>query len=459
MIYTPYPYQRYCINRGIQQPAIAFWLDMGLGKTSITSTVIRELKYDMLQARKCLIIAPKKVAEATWQRERDKWAHLSCLRFVTVLGSQAQRIRALNSPGDVWVINRDNTAWLVDYYKNEWPFDMVVLDESSSFKNPRAIRFKKLRAVRPHIKRLVELTGTPAPRGYIDLWAQIYLLDGGQRLGKTVTAYREAFFIPDKRSRVQVFSYKLRDGAKEEIDRRLSDIVISMRAEDYLQLPPVMVDDIPVALDPAGAKAYKQLERDMLLRVNEEEITAASAAVLNGKLLQLCNGAIYDETHNYHEIHKCKIEAFVELMESLQGKPALVFYSFQHDKERIESALKPMGLKVRGLKTAQDETDWNAGKIDVLLAHPASCAYGLNLQDGGNHAIWFGLNYDLELYLQANKRLHRQGQTEPVIIHRLLVQGGRDEDVAEVLEGKDDIQERLLQSLKARIESVKGGKL
>lgn len=384
-----------------------------------------------------------------------KWNHLKHLRFSTVLGSQSKRIRALNTPADIWVINRENVQWLVDYYQNSWPFDMVVIDESSSFKNHRAKRFKALTWIRKNITRIVELTGTPAPNGLIDLWAQVYLLDSGERLGKYITHYRERYFDPDKRNAQQVFSYAPKPGADEAIHRQISDICISLKAEDYLQLPDCTVNDIPVVLDPKAQAQYNRLEREMLLQVDEKTIDAGSAAVLSNKLLQLCNGAVYDGQQNAVEIHGCKIEAFVELIEQLNGQPALVFYNFRHDLPRLEKALSKTGLRVRRLNSPQDQNAWNNRQIDILLAHPASCAYGLNLQDGGNHVIWFGLNWSLELYQQANKRLHRQGQKQKVIIHHLSVVGGRDEDVVAALEDKEATQDKLIESLKARIEKVK----
>lgn len=403
------------------------------------------------------MIAPKKVAEATWSKEAAKWDHLKLLRIIPVLGTLKQRIRALNTPADVYVINRENVQWLVDYYRNDWPFDMVVIDESSSFKNHQAKRFKSLCWVRGKISRIVELTGTPAPNGLIDLWAQIYLLDGGQRLGKTIGGFRQRYFDPDQRNAQQIFSYKPKEGAGNTIQDKISDICISMSAKDYLELPEIVYDDIPVKLDAAAQKAYKKLERDMLLEVNEEEITATTAAVLGNKLLQLGNGAVYGENHKVIEIHKCKIEAFLETVEALQGQPALVFYNFQHDRDRLLQALAKSGLRVRVYQGPQDETDWNNHKIDILLAHPASTAYGLNLQDGGNHIIWFGLNWSLELYQQANKRLHRQGQQHKVFIHNLIVQGSMDEDVMDALQGKSTTQDSLLKALRVRIERAKEG--
>ena len=400
------------------------------------------------------MIAPKKVAEGTWTREAAKWDHTNMLRVSPVLGSQAKRIRALNTPADLYIINRENVVWLVDYYRNSWPFDMVIVDESSSFKSHSAKRFKALASVGDHIDRLVELTGTPSPNGLADLWSQVYLLDSGERLGKRYTHFRERYFQPDKRGADgMIYSYEAKPGTESAILEKISDICVSMKAEDYLQLPDVTYHEIPVVLDPKALNAYTELERKMILELPEDEsdISVTSAAALSNKLLQLANGAVYDEDRTVHEIHGCKIEAFLELIESLQGKPALVFYNYQHDRERILKALAGSKLRIRELKKPQDEDDWNARKIDILLTHPASSAYGLNLQQGGNHVIWFGLTWNYELYTQANKRLHRQGQTEKVIIHHLVCSGTRDEDVMQALQRKDDVQKWVMESLKARI--------
>lgn len=460
MEFKPHAYQAYCIQKILGIPKIGLFLDMGLGKTVTTLTAVKELKYNRFEVRKVLVIAPKKVAEGTWTREKDKWTHTKMLRVSQVLGSQTKRIRALNTPADIYITNRENVVWLVDYYRNSWPFDMVVVDESSSFKSHRAKRFKALASVGPHIKRMVELTGTPSPNGLEDLWAQIFLLDNGERLGRRYTQFRERYFQPDKRGADgMVYSYEAKPGTEETILGQISDICISMKAEDYLQLPEIVIHEVPVVLDDKARRAYAELERRMVLELpgDAEEISVASAAALSNKLLQLGNGAIYDEEGNYHEVHKCKIEAFMELIESLQGKPALVFYNFRHDKDRIWKALEGTKLRIRELKTTQDEDDWNAGRIDVLLTHPASSAYGLNLQQGGNHVIWFGLTWGYELYTQANKRLHRQGQKERVIIHHLVCMDTRDEDVMQALEKKDDVQNWVMKSLKARIKAVKEG--
>ena len=406
---------------------------------------------------KVLVIAPKKVAEATWSKEAAKWDHLKMLRVIPVLGSKIKRIKALNTPSDIWVINRENVPWLVEYYRNAWPFDMVVVDEFSSFKNHKAKRFKSLTWVRSKINRFVGLTGTPAPNGLLDLWAQIYLLDEGKRLGKRITQFRERYFEPDQRDREHVFSYAPKPGADEAIQKLIGDICISMKAEDYLELPECISVTVPVVLDSKAKNAYKKLERDALLQIDDSTIDAGTAAVLTNKLLQFCNGAVYDENRNIVEIHDCKIEALKECVEGLNGQAAIVFYNFQHDLIRIKKALSGSGLRVTELKGPQDEDDWNNKKIDILLAHPASCAYGLNLQEGGHHVIWFGLNWSLELYQQANKRLHRQGQKERVIIHNLIVEGGVDEDVMAALQDKSSTQNSLMNALRVRIQKVKAG--
>ena len=453
--FVPHNYQQYCIDRIINDKAIGLFLDMGLGKTAITLSAIKKLKYEYWRSAKVLVIAPKKVAESTWSKEAAKWKELCSLRFSFVLGSAEKRLKALNTPADVYMINRENVMWLVDHYRNAWPFDTVIIDESSSFKNHQAKRFKALKAVRSHIDRIVLLTGTPTSRGLMDLWAQIYLLDCGKRLGRNITAYREAFFVPDKRNRTTIFSYAPKDGAEETIYNAISDICVSMKAEDYLELPELVYNDIPVKLDTAAQKAYDRLERDTLLPVDDTVITAGSAAVLRGKLLQLCNGAVYDEDKNVMQIHDCKIEALLETVEQLNGQHAIICYNFQHDKTRLLEALKATHLTVKVYEGKAEEDAWNAGDIDLLLVQPASCGYGLNLQEGGYHIIWFGLTDSLELYQQTNKRLHRQGQPYPVIVHHLLVQGGTDEDVIKSLGGKADVQDSLLEALKVRIQKAK----
>lgn len=466
MKFVPHDYQRYCITRILQSNALALLLDMGLGKTVITLTAINDLRYNRFQVRRCLVIAPKKVAEDTWTREQDKWDHLRLLKIVPVLGSQTKRIRALNSPGDIFVTNRENVQWLVDYYRNDWPFDMVVIDEISSFKSHQAKRFKALKSVRGHIERIIGLTGTPTPNGLTDLWAQIYLLDEGQRLGKTITEYRNNYFTPASRNATTIFSYEPLIGAEEEIHDRLRDICISLSAKDYLTLPPCISNVRYIKLDAKAQKAYDTMERTKVLEMQDQTLDAGTAAVLANKLLQLGNGAVYytEETYTEDElitdkkvmeVHDNKIEAFKELVEANAGQHMLVFYNFQHDRDRILKCLEKSWLRVGLLKTAEDISRWNDGDIDILLAHPASAAYGLNLQDGGNHVVWFGLNWSLELYQQANARLFRQGQKHTVFIHHLVVVGSVDEDVLAALGKKEEGQTALLEALKARVEKYK----
>lgn len=456
MNFIPHDYQKYCIDRIISDSSLGLFLDMGLGKTVITLTAVNELIYNRFEVGKVLVIAPKKVAETTWTNEAQKWEHLHNLRISRVIGTLSQRVRALNTPADVYVINRENVPWLVEYDRNAWRFDMVVIDELSSFKSSKAQRFKSLCYVRQHIKRLVGLTGTPASNGLIDLWAQIYLLDEGERLGKKITHFRTKYC--DCNTHGGHFStYAMKPGAEESIRAAISDICISMKAEDYLQLPECTVVDVPVYMDKRTEKRYEEFEREMLLQIDENTLDAGTAAVLSGKLMQFANGAVYDENRNAVEVHSGKLDTLSELVEGLNGQHALIFYNFRHDLERILRYFEKSPLVIRELKTTQDEADWNAGKIDLLLAHPASAGYGLNLQQGGHHVIWFGLNWSLELYEQANKRLHRQGQQERVIIHRLITQNTRDADVADALAGKQDVQNALLEALKVKIREIKKG--
>lgn len=429
----------------------------------ISLTAVRILKYERLQVAKALVIAPKKVAEGTWGTEAGKWDHLRDLRISTVLGTEKQRKEALERTADVYVVNRENVVWLKDLYRNDWPFDMVIVDEASSFKSHTAKRFKALAAENGHIRRMVLLTGTPTPNGLMDIWSQIFLLDGGERLQKRYTWFRDIYFEPDLRgSYGQIFSYRPKKGSEETILKKISDICISMKAEDYLTLPDMVYDTIPVVLDPKAEKAYREMERQMVLELPEDEemVTAMSAAALSTKLLQLSNGAVYDENRTVHHIHDCKLDALSELIEGLKerGKSALVFYQFQHDMDRI---LKRMHDTPRIVACTLDGPDaieaWNCGEIDVLLAHPASASYGLNLQAGGSHVIWFGLTWNYEQYVQANARLHRQGQKETVIIHHLVSQGTRDTDVIKALGRKDEAQQYMLDSLKARIRSIQKG--
>lgn len=427
----------------------------------ITLTAVRILKYERFQANRVLVIAPKKVAEGTWGTEARKWDHLRDLRISTILGTEAQRKAAAGCIADVYVINRENVVWLKDLYRNAWPFDMVVVDEASSFKSHTAKRFKALAAESCHIKRMVLLTGTPSPNGLMDLWSQVFLLDGGERLQKRFTWFRDIYFEPDARGAYgQVFSYRPKKGSEETILRKISDICISMKAEDYLTLPDMIFDTVPVILDPQAEKVYREMERKMILELPEEDdmVSALSAAALSTKLLQLSNGAVYGEDRTVHHIHDCKLDALSELIEGLKarGKSALVFYQFQHDADRILHRMHDTPKIIACTLDGPDAIDaWNLGEIDVLLAHPASASYGLNLQAGGSHIIWFGLTWNYEQYAQANARLHRQGQKDKVIIHHLVSAGTRDADVMRALEHKDRAQQYVLDSLKARIREVR----
>ncbi len=424
------------------------------GKTVISLTAINELLYNYFDVSNVLVIAPLRVAQTTWPGEVKKWDHLQHLTLSKVLGSAKERRLALNTPADIHIINRENVKWLVEECGKEWPFDMVVIDELSSFKSNKAKRFRALRKVRPRIKRIVGLTGTPAPNGLIDLWPQIYLLDQGERLGKTVTGYRNRYFNPGRRNGYVVYDWVLKPGAEEAIYEKLDDICVSMKSEDWLQMPERIDREVVVRIPEAARARYDQLERDLLLPYEGGDVTADNAAVLSNKLLQMANGAVYDENGSTREIHQAKLEALDDILEAANGQPVLVFYNYQHDRDRI---LKHIPT-ARVLDTEDDIEKWNQGEIPVMLAHPASAGHGLNLQAGGSVIVWFGLTWSLELYQQANARLYRQGQNKSVIIHHLVAEGTIDEDVMRALEHKDTGQEALLAAVKARIE-MEGRKL
>ena len=455
MIYKPYYYQAYATQWIIDKKKSALFLEMGMGKSVSTLTAILELMYDYFDVAKVLVIAPLRVASTTWEEEVEKWDHLKDLRISKVLGSEKQRVAALYKKADIYIINRENVTWLVDRFDSDWPFDMVVIDELSSFKSSKAQRFKSLKKVRPFIKRMVGLTGTPAPNGLIDLWPQIYLLDGGERLGKTVTGYREKYFLPDKRNQMIVYTWKLKEDAEDAIYEKLSDICVSMKAKDYLELPERLDNVISVELPKKAKEQYEVLEKELILSIEETDVLAGSAAVLANKLLQMANGAVYDEDGEVKQIHDEKLKALDELIETAGGKSVLVFYGYQHDKDRLLKHLKK--LKPRLLQSDQDIKDWNQGKVQVLLAHPASAGHGLNLQTGGNIIIWFGLTWSLELYQQANARLWRQGQKQTVVIHHIIAKDTIDERVMKALENKDVSQAALIEAVKARMNRYKEG--
>ena len=450
MRFVPHEYQERAIRRVVSQDKVGLFLDMGLGKTVITLTAVKQLVDDFAVTR-VLVIAPKRVAEDTWTREHEKWDHLQDLRVSRVLGTPQQRIRALQTVADVYVIGRDNVQWLVDRYghlKRAWPFDMIVIDELSSFKNSQAKRFKALRSVMPYVDRVVGLTGTPSPNGLMDLWAEIYLLDRGERLGKTLGWYREKWFKPAVQVGYVVYKWAALRGAEKEIRDRISDICVSMSAADYLQLPERIDVETPVRLSESEMQQYSQMEREQLLQVSEDEaVVALNAAAVMSKLLQLANGSAYTDTGGVVRIHDAKAEALAEIVDVSDG-PVLVFYSFRHDLEAIRAKI-PDAKELGG---PEDIAAWNRGEIRVLLAHPASVGYGLNLQDGGHVIVWYGLTWSLELYQQANARLYRQGQEKPVIIHHLIAEGTVDEQVMRALKHKDTSQAALLAALKERSE-------
>lgn len=450
MKYEPHEYQDYAKEFVVKQNVSALFLDCGLGKTVITLTAIWELLLDYFEVRKVLIIAPCRVCRDTWPSELQKWNHLKGIEMSVVLGSERERVAALNRRANVYVINRENVEWLVGHCR--WDFDMVVIDELSSFKSHKAKRFKALKRVRPMVRRIVGLTGTPAPNGLIDLWAEIGLLDMGQRLGRFIGGYRERFFVPDKRSREMIFSYKPRQGAEEAIYELISDICISMKATDYLEMPECIYNRVEVTMNEKERKLYQQLERDMLIPFEEGDIDAVNAAGLSNKLMQMANGAVYDENGVVKHIHDRKLEALEDLVEAANGKPVLIAYWYKHDLERIKKYVGAVELD-----TAEDMKKWNAGEIPVAVIHPASAGHGLNLQAGGSTLIWFGLTWSLELYQQMNARLWRQGQKETVVIHHLTAKGTLDERVMEALEKKDCGQSALVDAVKARIGGVRDG--
>lgn len=410
----------------------------------ITLTAIKELIEDFA-IWKVLVIAPKRVAEDTWSREHEKWDHLSGLRISKVLGTPAQRMKALKAEADIYVIGRDNVKWLVELMGKSWPFDMVVIDELSSFKNPSAQRFKALRKVIPASDRVVGLTGTPSPNGLMDLWAEIYLLDRGERLGTTISAYREKYFRAGARNGYIVYKWEPYSYSQKEIERKISDICMSMSAEDYLELPERIDNEIKIRLSEKEMKQYNQMERDQLLRINDETVVALNAAAVMNKLLQMANGSVYADGGDVVRIHEKKLDALEEIIDTT-GEPVLVFYSFRHDLESIKKRIPD----ARELESSEDIARWNQGEIPVLLCHPASVGYGLNLQDGGHVIVWYGLTWSLELYQQANARLFRQGQQKAVIIHHLIAEGTVDEQVMRALQHKDTSQSALLAALKER---------
>ena len=453
MKYNPHPYQEAAEEWILHHKKCGLFLDMGLGKTVITLSAVKRLLEDYA-ITKVLVIAPLRVAQTVWTEEGQKWDHLKGLRFAQVLGSQHTRMEALARDADIYVINRENVAWLVNHQAKlkKWPFDMIVVDELSSFKNPKAERFRALRRVLPAVRRIVGLTGTPAPNGLLDLWSQIFLLDQGERLSKYITHYRDRWFVPGARNGQVIYSWEPRAGAEQEIYAKISDICISMKTEDYLKLPDRIDVTYPVQLTETAQRAYNMLEKDLVLPLAGEAITAQNAAVLTGKLLQLSNGAIYDEDGNYIELHNAKLDALEDLIEAANGEPVMVYVSFRSDQNRILKRFP----QARLLLSPKDQDDWNAGKVPLMVAHPASAGHGLNLQKGGHIVVWFGLTWSLEQYQQANKRLHRQGQTKPVTVYHVITAGTVDEQVLKVLTGKAVKQNDLIDAVKARVDLYAG---
>lgn len=447
MKYQPHDYQKYATRFIVGHPIAAVFLQMGLGKSAITLTAIQELALERFEVSRVLVIAPLRVARDTWPAEIQKWDHLRGLTYSVAVGTEAERLTALQQNTLIHIINRENVQWLIEQSGLPFQYDMVVIDELSSFKSYQAKRFRALMKVRPKVRRIVGLTGTPSSNGLMDLWAELRLLDMGKRLGKFITRFREEFFLPDRRSAQQVFTWKPRPGAEDEIYRRISDITISMKSTDFLQMPAYISNRVPVKLSPAERKTYDALKRELVVSLHGAEIDAVNAASLSGKLCQLANGGIYDAEHRSLFFHERKLDALEDIIEAANGQPVLVAYWFRHDLERIQKR-----FAVREIRTSADIADWNSGKIPVACIHPASAGHGLNLQAGGNTLVWFGLTWSLELYQQTNARLWRQGQTaDTVLIHHIVTENTIDEQILAALERKDTTQAALMNAVKAQL--------
>lgn len=446
MRYVAHSYQNYAKNFILAHKVSALFLDCGLGKTITTLTAINELMYDSFEISKVLIIAPLRVAQSTWKDEIEKWDHLNLLRYSIVVGDEKERLKALKQNSDIYIINRENVDWLVTKSGIDFNFDMLVIDELSSFKSHTSKRFKSLLKIRPYFERVVGLTGTPSSNGLMDLWAEFRVLDLGERLGRYITHYRNEYFLPDKRNGAVIFSYKPQPNAEERIYRRLADMTISMKSTEYLKMPELILNELEINLDEEDQMKYKKFKKEMVMTIQEKEIDAINAASLSNKLIQLANGSIYDEDKKFYEVHNKKLDKLEEIIESANGKPVLVAYWFKADKERIEKR-----FKVREIKTADDIKQWNMGMISFALIHPASAGHGLNLQSGGFTLVWFSLTWSLELYQQTNARLYRQGQKDTVVIHHLITKNTIDEDIMKSLKRKDKTQEALMRAVKARI--------
>lgn len=447
MRFIPHAYQQYAIQHIETHKEAALFLDMGLGKTVIALSAIWDLAFDFFEVSKVLVVAPLRVARDTWPAEIEKWEHLKYMTYSVVVGTEEERRQALLKKALVYIINRENVDWLVSKSGVPFRFDMVVIDELSSFKSHTSKRFKSFLKVRPRIKRIVGLTGTPSGNGLMDLWAEFRLLDMGKRLGRYISHYREAFFEPDKRNQMMVFSYKPRPGAAKEIYQLIGDMTISMKSLDFLPMPKLIMNEVHVKLSPAEREVYDELRKKMALSIEGKEIDAANAAALSGKLLQMANGAVYDDDHKPIRIHDRKLDALEDLVEAANGKPILIAYWFKHDLARMKER-----LSIREIRSSKDITDWNEGKISVAAIHPASAGHGLNLQAGGSVLIWFGLTWSLELYQQTNARLWRQGQKHTVIIEHIVTEGTIDEQVMRALQSKNKTQEALIAAVKANLK-------
>lgn len=455
MNFTPHEYQTYCIDYLLEHPAAGLFLKPGMGKTVTALTAADRLLYDYFAVSKVLVIAPLRVAEDTWTRESAKWDHLRHLSVSRVLGNAKERRYALSQDADVYCINRENVPWLVKHYGLGWPFDLVIVDESSSFRNPSAQRFKALRKVRPLIKYIWELTGTPRPRSLLDLWAQIYLLDRGERLGKTMTEYKNRYFTPGRRNGYVVYEWTPRPGAEDEVYSKISDICVSM-SRSLLKLPPLVDTVRPVVLSPEAQELYNRMEREAILPLAGKVIDAGSAAAVNGKLLQIASGAVYDDSHEAHELHTAKLDVLEDILEEAGGEPVLVAYNFRHERDRILARF-PQAVQ---LKDSGTIAAWNRGEIPLLLAHPAGAGHGLNLQDGGHIIVWFSPTYDQELNEQFIDRLHRQGQKVTTSVIRLIAEGTVDEDALRSTQAKANSQDAMMEAVKARLKkyAAQGGK-
>ena len=447
MKYNPHSYQEYAIKFIESHPISALFLDMGLGKTSITLTAVNELLFDSFEVRKVLVIAPLRVARNTWCDEIKKWDHLRNIKYSIVVGTEKERISALNEKADIYIINRENVDWLVNKSGYKFDFDMIVIDELSSFKNHQSKRFKSLMKIRPKVKRIVGLTGTPSSNGLMDLFAEFKVLDLGERLGYFIGQYRNTYFKPDKTNGAIVYSYKHLPNAEDSIYERISDITVSMKASEYLKMPELVISNYKVEMSDNEKKQYDEMKKNLICKIKDGEITVSNAGSLSNKLSQFANGAVYDDEQNIVEIHSRKLDALEDIIESMNGKPLLVAYWYKHDLQRIKKR-----FDVKEIKTGKDIADWNKGKIPVALIHPASAGHGLNLQQGGSTIVWFGLTWSLELYQQTNGRLYRQGQKNTVVIQHIVTKGSIDEQILMALERKNKTQEDLIEAVKANLK-------